>query len=243
MVSSSSPWLRSLLRAGKKQQKTVARALTVLLTPSKPVKAKAEPKPKVAAKPRVAAASTALSKPVSRPASKPLLKPLKPAPSKPAPSKPAQGARVKREPLLPLAAATGKWMAGNYGAISEHAAVPGKRMSYWLYIPQSAPLPRGLPLVVMLHGCDQSATLFAQGTRMNQMAEHQGYAVVYPQQSVSSHPHRCWKWYDRATQQGGGDVHLIVGIVRELMSRYPIVRRGCISAAFPRAPAWPILSR
>ena len=31
----------------------------------------------------------------------------------------------------------------------------------------------------------------------------EGYAVLYPQQAVSAHPHRCWKWYDRATQQGG----------------------------------------
>jgi poly(hydroxyalkanoate) depolymerase family esterase len=81
-----------------------------------------------------------------------------------------------------------------------------------------------LPLVVMLHGCDQSATLFAQGTRMNQWAEKQGYAVLYPQQSVSAHPHRCWKWYDRATQHGGGDVSLIVGIVNTVLGKYPLDR-------------------
>ncbi|HZV65519.1 MAG TPA: PHB depolymerase family esterase, partial [Telluria sp.] len=82
----------------------------------------------------------------------------------------------------------------------------------------------GLPLLVMLHGCDQSATLFAQGTRMNQLAEAEGYAVLYPQQAVSAHPHRCWKWYDRATQQGGGDVPLIVGIVDKVVRHYPIDR-------------------
>lgn len=97
-------------------------------------------------------------------------------------------------------------------------------MAYWLYLPDSVPPRAGLPLVVMLHGCDQSATLFAQGTRMNHWADKLGYAVVYPQQSVSAHPHRCWKWYDRATQQGGGDVSLITGIARKVMENYPVDR-------------------
>ncbi len=229
MVKSSAPWLRSLLRAGKKQQKSVARALTVLLTPAKPVKAKAAPKakPKAAAK----AVTKTVPKVVTKAAPKTVVKaaakatpkavPKLAKPLKPAITKPGSGARGKREALpSTLAPACGKWMAANYGSLAD----PGKRMSYWLYVPQCAPAPRGLPLLVMLHGCDQSATLFAQGTRMNQMAEQAGYAVVYPQQSVSSHPHRCWKWYDRATQQGGGDVGLIVGIVHDIMARYPIDR-------------------
>ncbi|HEY0061543.1 MAG TPA: PHB depolymerase family esterase [Telluria sp.] len=93
-------------------------------------------------------------------------------------------------------------------------------MSYWLYLPDAASLP--MPLVVMLHGCDQSATQFADGTRMNQAAQQRGFAVLYPQQSVSAHPHRCWKWYDRATQQGGGDVSVIAGLVRKVMGQYPL---------------------
>jgi hypothetical protein len=39
MVKSANPWLRSLLRAGKKQQRSNARALKILLTPPKPPKA------------------------------------------------------------------------------------------------------------------------------------------------------------------------------------------------------------
>ncbi len=97
-------------------------------------------------------------------------------------------------------------------------------MRYWLYLPDKPAPASGLPLLVMLHGCDQSATLFAQGTRMNQWAEKKGYAVLYPQQSASAHPHRCWKWYDRATQRGGGDVCLIAGLVQNVTEIYPIDR-------------------
>ncbi|TFW17206.1 PHB depolymerase family esterase [Duganella callida] len=95
-------------------------------------------------------------------------------------------------------------------------------MNYWLYLPNSR--AENLPLVVMLHGCQQTATQFAQGTRMNLMAEEVGHAVVYPQQLLSSHPQRCWKWYDRDTQHGGGDVPTIVGIVHRVMTQYPVDR-------------------
>lgn len=117
--------------------------------------------------------------------------------------------------------ATGKWLASHVTALGEPGTLgPVRRMSYWLYVPDNASGP--LPLIVMLHGCEQTATLFAQGTRMNQLAEKAGFAVVYPQQSLSAHSHRCWKWYDRATQHGGGDVPLIMDVVRKVQARYPI---------------------
>jgi poly(hydroxyalkanoate) depolymerase family esterase len=48
--------------------------------------------------------------------------------------------------------------------------------------------------------------------------------VLYPQQLVSAHPQRCWKWYDRATQEGGGDVPAIVGMLHKVMTEYAIDR-------------------
>jgi poly(hydroxyalkanoate) depolymerase family esterase len=104
---------------------------------------------------------------------------------------------------------------------------PARRMSYWLYLPNKQPEDvqgKGLPLLVMLHGCHQTATQFAQGTRMNHWAEKMGYAVLYPQQLVSTQAQRCWKWYDRATQEGGGDVPMIVGMIDKVMSQYAIDR-------------------
>ncbi len=95
-------------------------------------------------------------------------------------------------------------------------------MNYWLYLPKPRSTLATLPLVVMLHGCDQSASDFARGTRMNLLADQEGFAVVYPQQSIRAQAHRCWEWYDIATQRGGGDVGLIAGITRAVLQRYPI---------------------
>lgn len=131
---------------------------------------------------------------------------------------------AKRAAAAPVA--PGKWLLGH-----ETVAAPGagpRRMSYWLYLPQTVPeeaLRDGLPLVLMLHGCQQTATEFAQGTRMNLLAEKKGYAVLYPQQSTSVHAHRCWRWFDRATQTGGGDVQPVATVLAKVLRQYPIDRR------------------
>lgn len=125
------------------------------------------------------------------------------------------------------AAAPGRWLSLTFANLTA-------QMRYWLYLPTSAAPGMSMPLAVMLHGCDQTAPDFADGTRMNQLAEKAGYAVLYPQQSALSHPHRCWKWYDRATQQGGGDAALIAAVVQAVLAAYPVDRRrvyiGGISA-------------
>lgn len=94
-----------------------------------------------------------------------------------------------------------------------------QRMLYWLYLPSgTVQAPR--PLVVMLHGCQQSATDFASSTRMNQLAERKGFAVLYPQQSTASDAHRCWHWYKRATQQGLGDIELIARMITQVQAKH-----------------------
>ena len=135
---------------------------------------------------------------------------------RPAKKAPAAAPRVRTPPATPVA--PGRWLAG-------HHLAGAQQMQYWLYLPQGEVPPKGWPLVLMLHGCHQTATQFAQGTRMNQMAEKKGYAVLYPQQSVTVQAQRCWRWFDRTTQQGGGDVQPVSGILGKVMSQYPIDRR------------------
>jgi poly(hydroxyalkanoate) depolymerase family esterase len=91
-------------------------------------------------------------------------------------------------------------------------------MLYWLYLPSGAAKePR--PLLVMLHGCKQTATDFAASTRMNELAERKGFAVLYPQQSQAADANRCWHWYRRATQQGQGDVELIAALIGQVQAK------------------------
>lgn len=129
-----------------------------------------------------------------------LLKSLAKPPPKPKPAKPS-------EPPAP-----GAWLP-------LHHAAAGIHLRAWLYLPAS--VQANAPLLVMLHGCDQTAADFAQGTRMNQAAEKAGYAVLYPQQSASRHPHRCWRWYERAVQQGEGEAAALAALVKTVLATYP----------------------
>jgi poly(hydroxyalkanoate) depolymerase family esterase len=185
-----------LLRSLLRAGTRTAKLFAAAATPPKPKRKRAPAKPRTPATARTASAAHAA-----------------PTGSKP----PARAAsKPLASPSARSSVAPGKWLS------SHVPTAAGPQMRYWLYLPNSLSPPEGL--IVMLHGCQQTATQFAQGTRMNLHAEKYGYAVLYPQQLVSHHAQRCWKWYDRATQAGGGDVPTIISMIHKVLTQYPINR-------------------
>jgi len=116
----------------------------------------------------------------------------------------------------------GSWRKACFPPTNAGQLAPVQRMLYWLYLPSGASavaaVPR--PLVVMLHGCQQTAADFATATRMNELAERKGFAVLYPQQSAAADSHRCWPWYQRATQQGLGDASRIADMIAQVQRKH-----------------------
>ena len=187
--------LRSLTRAGKAQQKAVKKLL-----------AAAAPKP--SKPPRKSAPRKAAAKSTATPA--------------------ARALKIRQHERPDTKPAPGKWLAAQFPLPSQPGAAALQHMSYWLYLPDQMPdtvEQGGWPLVVMLHGCHQSATQFAQGTRMNRLAEDKGFAVLYPQQLLSNQAQRCWRWFDHATQQGGGETAALAALIAKVCEQYPIDRR------------------
>lgn len=87
---------------------------------------------------------------------------------------------------------------------------------YRLYVPAHGPTG----LLVMLHGCTQSAADLAAGSGMNRIAEEGGFAVLYPEQPASAHPQTCWTWYDRSQQRAdGAEVLRLAGLVEAVRTR------------------------
>lgn len=163
-------WLKSLRRMGRAQQMQgrmllesmlprAARSVTVRLP--KPVK-RARP---AGVKGLDLNATKTRAKVVRWP------RPARPAVTAP----PAPAPAPAPPPPLP-----GVWQKSWFSTSVKGPAGGAKRMLYWLYLPAKETLaPR--PLVVMLHGCRQTAPEFAAATSMNALAERKGFAVLYPQ--------------------------------------------------------------
>jgi poly(hydroxyalkanoate) depolymerase family esterase len=123
--------------------------------------------------------------------------------------------RPSAVPVADIAPEGGRFIEGSYG---NHAGI----RSYKLYI-SSGHHGQALPLIVMLHGCTQSAEDFAAGTRMNLIAEEGTYLVAYPEQSAAANASRCWNWFRPSDQQRDqGEPSLIAGITRQVMRKYPV---------------------
>lgn len=116
------------------------------------------------------------------------------------------------------------------GARSPGAARPGRVVPhvfsntagsrvYKVYRPSGPALPLR-PVIVMLHGCTQSAEDFAAGTQMNRLADRHGFIAVYPEQGPGANASKCWNWFSSENQQRGrGEPSLIAGITREVIER------------------------
>jgi poly(hydroxyalkanoate) depolymerase family esterase len=66
------------------------------------------------------------------------------------------------------------------------------------------------PLVVLLHGCGQSAREFADGAGWRTLAARHGFALLCPQQSARNNANRCFNWFQpKDTQRGQGEAESI----------------------------------
>jgi len=125
--------------------------------------------------------------------------------------------RALRAPL------TSGWVPGRF----PHALSAGafrRQRDYFLYIPDTVGRRDRVPLLVMLHGCSQDAHTFAQGSRMNELADEHRFLVLYPQQSLHANALRCWNWFEPQTGQGAAEATAIAALVRDVARRYPIDR-------------------
>src|SRR4051794_41045079 len=143
------------------------------------------------------------------------------------PSWPVPGRRGagRRKAALPLpasptrrrrpAAATrpaGRWLRSSW------TGTAGSR-SYDIYLPAGHRRTARVPLVMLLHGCDQNAQQFAAATRFAALADRHGFVLVAPSQSRAAHPGGCWRWYDAAHQaRGAGEPAVLAGITAAVLA-------------------------
>jgi poly(hydroxyalkanoate) depolymerase family esterase len=144
------------------------------------------------------------------------------SPRSPVPSAPTSKPRPAGRAARPPSARPDVPMPEQGQFVEHHHAGPAGSRDYYLYVPACA-ARAAMPLVMMLHGCQQNPVDFAQGTRMNALAEQHGFLVVYPAQSRKANGSNCWNWFQRADQQRvGGEPAILAAIVAEVSRSHAV---------------------
>ncbi|MBI1289130.1 MAG: PHB depolymerase family esterase [Flavobacteriales bacterium] len=106
---------------------------------------------------------------------------------------------------------------------------PGK-LRLFVHVPEK--LPEGdVPLVVVLHGCNQDAHGMMRLSGWNKLADENGFIIAYPEQKGTNNMNRCFNWFHgKDTELGKGEVASIHQIVDYMKANYPInAKHVCIT--------------
>jgi poly(hydroxyalkanoate) depolymerase family esterase len=86
--------------------------------------------------------------------------------------------------------------------IHDFGSNPGA-LRMFTYVPVQ--LPARPALVVVLHGCAQTAASYDLGVGWSTLADRYGFVLLLPQQQLSNNPNNCFNWFqpDDITRDGG----------------------------------------
>lgn len=108
-------------------------------------------------------------------------------------------------------------LAAALAAVTDFGDNPGA-LDMFEYVP--AGLPAGRPVVVVMHGCTQTAAAM-EAAGWDALADTYGFAVVYPQQRSANQQLECFSWYaPEDTARGGGEAASIVAMVDAELARH-----------------------
>ncbi|CAN7668307.1 PHB depolymerase family esterase [Rhizobium sp. LjRoot30] len=97
--------------------------------------------------------------------------------------------------------------------LQNQTANPGDLLG-WYRVPVSADSSFAIPLVVVLHGCTQTAAGYDAGSGWSKLADEYGFAVLFPEQTRQNNANLCFNWFsDGDIRRDGGEV----GSIREMI--------------------------
>jgi poly(hydroxyalkanoate) depolymerase family esterase len=128
-----------------------------------------------------------------------------PVPVKPPKPPRRQGSAPGRRPA-------GRWLRATWTGAAGSPA-------YEIYLPAGYRRTARVPLLLLLHGCDQGARQFVAATRFTTLADRHGFVLVAPSQSRVAQPGGCWRWYETAHQaRGAGEPAVLAGITAAVLA-------------------------
>ncbi len=112
--------------------------------------------------------------------------------------------------------------AGNrqWTTLQQFGTNPGNLVGH-VYLPAS--LAADAALVVVLHGCTQTASGYDTGSGWSQMADRHGFALLFPEQQRANNPNLCFNWFNPDdSRRGSGEALSIREMVAAVAAANPI---------------------
>lgn len=98
----------------------------------------------------------------------------------------------------------------NPGALTGHVYVP-------------AALPADAALVVVLHGCTQSAAAYDLGSGWSDMADRHGFVLLLPEQLRQNNPNLCFNWFSSEdNRRDRGEALSMRQMIEAVVAEHPI---------------------
>ncbi|HEX8793908.1 MAG TPA: PHB depolymerase family esterase [Polyangiaceae bacterium] len=115
-------------------------------------------------------------------------------------------------------------------------------INYVLHVPAGYHQGTATPLVLMLHGCTQSAPDFEAGTQMDKQGDAGGFLVAYPDQPTSANAAKCWNWFVPGDQaRGSGEPSVLAGIVGDVAKDYTVDPKRVFAAGISAGAAMTVI--
>lgn len=98
-----------------------------------------------------------------------------------------------------------------------------RNRNYRVHLPPSYRRGRKLPVVMVLHGCEQTHEDIQRASNFDRLADRHGFIVVYPFITAYSFPRHtnCWGfWLRSETRRGAGEVEDLWQILADVKRRF-----------------------
>lgn len=96
-------------------------------------------------------------------------------------------------------------------------------LKMYVHTPPNIDSSKPAPMVVVLHGCLQCASIVEHQSGWSKLADDNGFYVLYPQQRGINNPERCFKWYRRKhIYKNRGENYSIKQMVDYMKANYKI---------------------
>ena len=90
-----------------------------------------------------------------------------------------------------------------------------------LFVPET--VTDSAPLVVVLHGCTQTAADYDQGAGWTALATAEGFAVLFPEQRRGNNANLCFNWFQpEDVRRGAGEIESIRQMIAAMLTSYKL---------------------